>query len=366
LHGTIAEVRERMDAYDAMGSARVLGELIDDLSNWYVRRGRRRYWKAEDDADKTAAYWTLYEALVTMAGLLAPFIPFTAEAIYLNLAAPYASGGAAVSVHLTDYPVADARARDLELETEMAACRRLVSLGRAARNRTQIRTRQPLPVVVVSGAKMSPEVEALFAEEINVKRVEYDEEPGRYLQYLVKPNYERVGPRFGRLTPDIGGALTAADGAAVARQVASGAKVTLQLGRGQEEVTLDPEDIVVRTEEREGFAVEREGQLQVALSTAVSEELLLEGLARELVNRVQRMRKDAGFDVSDRVEATIAATGDLLKATQAHRDHIAREILATRLEVVAACEAPSGETRGYRQELEVEGDPLTVVLRRLR
>jgi len=379
INGTIAEVRERMDSFDAMGSARVLGVLIDDLSNWYVRRGRRRYWKAEDDADKAAAYWTLYEALVTLARMLAPFIPFVAEAIYLNLAAPRAEGDLALSVHLTDYPLADASLRDEPLEEEMETCRRLVSLGRAARNRAQIRTRQPLSRIVASGASLRPEVETLLTDELNVKAVEYDEEPGRYVSYLVRPNFEAVGPRFGRLTPAIAAALSASDGAEVARLVSAGVDVKLTVA--EETVTLHPGEVVVRTEEREGFAVERDGQLQVALSTERSRKLLLEGLSRELVNRVQRMRKDAGFDVSDRVEARIAAAGDLLDAARAYSEHIAREVLAVKLDVdalpasdeAAACAESCSESGAgprdagvYCQRLEVEGYPLAVALRRVR
>jgi isoleucyl-tRNA synthetase len=388
LHGTLGEVRGKLDAYDAMGAARVIADLIDDLSNWYVRRGRKRYWKAEDDADKLAAHWTLYETLVALTQMMAPFVPFVSDSIYTNLA----GAGDGDSVHLTDYPEVDAALRDPRLETEMAFCRRLVGLGRACRNRAAIRTRQPLPEVVVSGARLRPEVEALLADELNVKAVRYDEEPESYVDYELKLNYPVAGPVFGKRVPQVAKALAAYDARKGAALHAAGKPLMLTLtltlapegpegvpgeGGSEETVELAPAYVLVRAQEREGFAVEREGGLQVALSTRVSDDLLLEGLAREVVNRVQRLRKEAGYNVSDRITAMLGAEGDLRRAAERHTEHIAREILATSLEVVATADlAETGKGAGgvqgvesengiYRQRLEVDGDPLTVVLRRL-
>ncbi len=357
LAGATAELRARMDAFDATGSARLVADLIDDLSNWYVRRGRKRYWKADDDQDKAAAHWTLYEALTRIVKLMAPFVPFITETIWKSLRLP----GEPESVHLCDYPEADQAAMDKGLETEMAACRRLVGLGRAARNRAQIRTRQPLPELVVSGAGLGPEVEALLIEELNVKQVRYDEQAASYVTYTLRPNFETVGPKLGKLTPQVARALSGMDPAAVAAQVAAGAKVRVAIGG--EDVELEPGDIVVRTQEREGYAVERDSGMQVALSTEVSERLLWEGLAREVVNRIQRARKEAGFEVSDRIEAVIGAGGPLRAAIEAHRAHIAREVLADKL-VAAGLDEVSGADDAYRTELEVDGDALVVRLRR--
>ena len=356
LAGVTGEVRTRMDAFDGTGSARVLNEFIDDLSNWYVRRGRKRYWKAEDDQDKTAAHWALYEVLEALSRLLAPFIPFLAEHIYQGLRRP----DDPTSVHLCEYPNPAETARDLDLEAEMAVCRRLVGLGRAARNRTQIRTRQPLPELVVSGARLGRETETQLLEELNVKAVRYDETPGHYVDYQVKLNFETVGPRYGRQTPQIAKALGELDPAEAAATASAGESLRLAAGL-DEPVELVPSDLVVRTLDREGFAVEREGQIQVALSTAVSEKLLWEGLAREVVNRIQRARKDAGFEVSDRIVAHLVATGTLHQAIDAHRGHIAREVLGDPLELVEEL-PPVGE--GYQAAMDIESESLALRLER--
>jgi len=364
------DVRQRMDTFDATGSARLLADLLDDLSNWYVRRGRKRYWKAEDDQDKVAAHWTLYEALVTTVKLLAPFVPFITEAVYQDLRQP----GEPESVHLCDYPVAAAGVADPALETEMATCRRVVSLARAARNRAKIRTRQPLPELVVSGARLGPATESLLMDELNVKQVRYDEQAGSYVSYVVRLNFESVGPKLGRQTPLAAKSLAALEPGAVAALVAAGRPVTVNLAAGGDgaaaaEVELAPADILVRSQEREGFAVERDGGVQVALSTVVSEELLWEGLAREVVNRIQRARKEAGFAVADRIEAQLGADGALRQALAAHGAQVAREVLADAFVVGSPADvtAPTdeGDAATYHATLDVDGDTLVVRLRRI-
>jgi isoleucyl-tRNA synthetase len=361
LTALTAESRARLDGFDATGTARLMAEFIDDLSNWYVRRGRKRYWKAEDDQDKSAAHWTLFEALRTLTKLMAPIVPFVTEHIYQALRLP----GEPLSVHLCDYPAADEALRDIALETQMATCRRLVGLGRAARNRTQIRTRQPLPEIVVSGARLGAEVEAQLLEELNVKAARYDDQAGSYVSYQLKLNFERVGKRLGKLTPAAAKALGELDAATVAARVTAGHAVELALA--DEQVRLEPADVVVRTQEREGFAVERDGALQIALSTAVSPELLWEGLAREVINRIQRARKDAGLEVADRIVAHLATRGTLGQALAAHRAHIAREVLADELtlaETAAGAGGCCGPADAYRADLDVEGEQLTVLLAR--
>lgn len=361
LEALVAECRTRMDGFDATGATRLMAEFIDDLSNWYVRRGRRRYWKAEDDQDKSSAHWTLFEALRTLAKLMAPVVPFITEHIYQALRLP----DEPLSVHLATYPEPGLAQRDLDLETAMATCRRLVGLGRAARNRSGIRTRQPLPEIVVSGARLDPDTEAQLLEELNVKSVRYDDQAGDYVSYQAKLNFERAGKRLGRLVPPVARALGELDPAMVAARVAAGAGVTV--AAGEEQVALEAADIIIRTQERGGFAVEREGPLQVAISTQVSEELLWEGLAREVTNRIQRARKEAGLRVTDRIAVRLAAQGALAQALAVHRAHIAREVLADQLTVTGPPLAPAGaeqevEGGAYRAELDIEGDRLGVVL----
>ena len=359
LTALTAELREGMDAFDATGSARLLAEFIDDLSNWYVRRGRKRYWKAADDQDKIAAHWTLYEALCTLVRLMAPFAPFITEHLYQSLRRP----DEPISVHLCDYPVADPALRDTDLETETAACRRLVGLGRAARNRSGIRTRQPLSEIVVSGARLGPAVEAQLAEELNVKAVRYDDQAADYVTHALKPVFPKLGPRLGKLVPAIAKALAAyapGEASAAADRLAAGRKLSLTVA-GQT-VELAPEEVEVRVTEREGFAVEADAGLQGALATVVSEELLWEGLAREVINRIQRARKDADYAVADRIDVRLACGGVLRRAIEAHREHIAGEVLAERLDL---CDSPAelGGDDGdgvYAARWDVEGEPLAV------
>jgi isoleucyl-tRNA synthetase len=343
----------------------LLADLIDELSNWYVRRGRKRYWKAEDDQDKASAHWTLYEALTTCVKLLAPFVPFITEAIYQGLRLP----GEPESVHLCDFPAAAAGTADPALETEMAACRRVVSLARAARNRAKIRTRQPLPELVVSGTTLGPATEALLMDELNVKQVRYDEQAGSYVSFVVRLNFEAVGPKLGRLTPQVAKAVAALDPAAVAARVAAGGPVTVTVvepSGAATEIELAASDLLVRSQERDGFAVERDAGVQVALSTAVSEQLLWEGLAREVVNRIQRARKEAGFAVADRIEAILGAEGALRQALEVHAAQVAREVLADRLTVLEPAGVPAAGTddQWYQASLDVDGDALVVRLRR--
>jgi isoleucyl-tRNA synthetase len=277
-------------------------------------------------------------------------------------------------VHLCDYPVAAAGVADPALETEMATCRRVVSLARAARNRAKIRTRQPLPELVVSGARLGPATESLLMDELNVKQVRYDEQSGSYVSYVVRLNFESVGPKLGRQTPLAAKSLAALEPGAVAALVAAGRPVTVNLAAGGDgaaaaEVELAPADILVRSQEREGFAVERDGGVQVALSTVVSEELLWEGLAREVVNRIQRARKEAGFAVADRIEAQLGADGALRQALAVHGAQVAREVLADAFVVGSPADvtAPTdeGDEATYHATLDVDGDTLVVRLRRI-
>ncbi len=309
LTGTTEEVRTALDAYDVTTAARALTVFVDDLSNWYVRRSRRRFWKAAADQDKDQAYATLHHVLRSTAKLMAPFTPFLAEQVYRDLTGTGGEGpeGAEVagraepdSVHLCDYPRPDPRLRDTALEAGMEAARRLVAMGRAARGRAGIKTRQPLPELVAGGlsAEQRQSVAALadlLADELNVKECRLD-------------------------------------------------------GAGPE------------AEPGPGWVAESAGGLWVTLRTEVSADLRLEGLARELVNRIQRARREAGLEVADSVELTYLAAGDLARAAARHADYIRLETLAERFEPGAADVAP-GEGH-VRQEWAVEGESFVLWLRR--
>ncbi len=240
LHLLVKKVTAELDAYDAFAAGRAIADFVDELSNWYVRRSRRRFWKSEADADKIAAYLTLNECLVTLCKLLAPFTPFLAEELYQNLVAER-SPEAPESVHLVDWPVADEALIDEDLSFRMAVARQVVNLGRAARNAAQIKTRQPIEVAVVAcGGRQRAAVESLaavVAEELNVKALEYVDSASELVSYVVKPNYRTLGPKFGKNMPAVAAAVAALPADETGDRVGSGRSVT---------VTVDGQGVRVR------------------------------------------------------------------------------------------------------------------------
>ncbi|HMC79685.1 MAG TPA: class I tRNA ligase family protein, partial [Acidimicrobiia bacterium] len=356
LHDTIREVTDALENYDALAGGRRLDTFVDDLSNWYVRRSRRRFWRsgdAGDGGDKASAYATLHECLVTVAKLTAPFTPFIAEEIFTNLAR-------AESVHLEDWPAYDEALIDQQLLDRMGLARQLVALGRAARAKAKVKTRQPLPraLAVVPAAERT-EVAALsrlVAEELNVKELELVESLEQLVHYSVKPNFRALGPRFGPRMPTIAAALAGLgpDEIRVLReQVAAGEPVTV--GVDDETLTLDGTDLDVRAEKREGYEVEHEGPYGVALDVEVTPELRAEGLAREVVRAVQDARKEAGLDIADRIGLYLEGGGELADAIAAHEAWILGEVLAT--ERLAE---PSNSGEAFAKVADIEGEPLTI------
>lgn len=312
LQLTVRTVTERLDAYDVTAAGRAIGEFVDELSNWYVRRSRRRFWKGEDDEDKKAAHSTLYECLVTVTKLTAPFTPFIAEALYQNLVVN-ANPEAAESVHLSDWPEYEEALVDRELSGQMRAARRVVGLGRAARNAAAIKTRQPLREVVVvnessdGDAGFEGGVEALreiILDELNVKELNFGKAED-VVSYDLKPNLGVVGPKYGRLVPGLRSALAGAPPEVRAR-AATGEGVSVSVDG--EEIELSPEELLVEPTEREGYALEREGGLSVALSTELDPELVDEGLVRELVHKVQNLRREKGFEIEESVAVGLSGS----------------------------------------------------------
>ncbi|MDQ7794975.1 MAG: isoleucine--tRNA ligase [bacterium] len=359
LQTVTAGVRQSLDQYEVTTGARLLAELVDDLSNWYVRRGRKRYWKAGADQDKVFAYQTLWEVLTTLARLLAPYLPFLAEEMHGRLARPADPQGP-VSVHLTEYPEVDPTLVDRDLEEAMALLREYVGLGRAARNRANVRTRQPLPELVLLGpaaetGRLEQLIE-LLRDELNVKAVSFREDTGEYLTVVLRPRFDRLGPRYGSLAQGIPAALA---GLAPRQAVAGLEAGALTLRVDGREVVLGPEDVEVRLDERPGYSVERGNGRAVALRLDISDELMLEGLAREMVNRIQRLRKEAGFAVEDHIDTYCRAGGDLARAIRAHGAYLSRETLSRRLDVG---DIPAVD---HRQQLEIEGHPVEVGLKRV-
>jgi isoleucyl-tRNA synthetase len=339
LNRTAAAVIEAMDRYDNFAACGRLNEFVEGLSNWYVRRSRDRFWSGEKSADKLDAYWTLYECLLTAAKLVAPFIPFTAEALWQNLAVEEFRGRAVDSVHLCDYPAPQTEAIDDELSPRMALVREIVSLGRSARMGARLKVRQPLSrvEVVLVDPNQQPWLEehaGLIAEELNVKRVEYARNADQYVSYTVLPDLKRLGPRLGKRLPAVRKALSEADGAGLLRQLDAEGRVTLRLPDGP--VVLDSNDIQVRMQAKEGWAAAHGRACVVVLATELTTELILEGLAREMVRVIQDHRKERGCQFTDRIRVgVVTKSEDLLTALKQFGEYVCRETLAVELQTEA-------------------------------
>ncbi len=357
LNQVVAQVSDCLENYDAYGATLVVEPLLEDLTNWYVRRSRRRFWKSEQDADKDAAYSTLYQVLTTLCRLLAPMVPFVAEVMYQNLVRSV-DPDAPESVHHTDWPQANAALVDEDLLSRMALARQVVALGHSARNSQNIKLRQPLASALVhmeSGAGgLDEELMALVRDELNVKQVSFVSDASELVTYRLLPDNKVLGPRFGRRFPALRAQLAAQEPMAAVKRLR--ADLPLHLEVEGEEVELAPDEVLVRDEPREGLAVVSERGLTVAVDTVLTPDLVAEGLAREVVRRVQNLRKEAGLDLDDRIVATYQAEGDLAGAIDAWRDFIAAETLSVELRAgPAEGDATVGEDRvgGHRLVLGV-------------
>jgi isoleucyl-tRNA synthetase len=331
---------------------------VDELSNWYVRRSRRRFWKGEDDQDKKAAHSTLYECLVTVAKLTAPFTPFVAEALYQNLVVNV-DEAAPESVHLADWPEYREELVDRGLSERMSAARRVVGLGRAARNTAAIKTRQPLREVVVvdeasDGSRIREGVESLreiVLDELNVKELDFGETED-VVAYDLKPNLGVVGPKYGRLVPALRAALAEAP-AEVGARAAAGESVSVSVDG--EEITLSPEELLVEPRQREGYALEREGGLSVALRTELDPDLVDEGLVRELVHRVQNLRREKGFEIEESIRVGLSGNRRISTLLEDRwGDYFRAEVLARELDLDA------GTPDGGFESVTVDGEALWV------
>jgi len=363
LNQVVERVTAELEDSDYYGASGAVAVFIDDLTNWYVRRSRRRFWKSEHDSDKGAAYATLYHVLVKLARLLAPFTPFFTEAIYQNLVRSVYPQ-ALESIHHTRWPQADAFAVDAALLDEMALSRQVASLGLGARNSANIKVRQALSKAMAYAGKMGslrPELVEIVTDELNVKTFEFVEEPHRLVNYRVLPENKLLGPRFGAQFPKVRTALTAEDPSVVAERVLAGLPVTLTVD-GQT-VELSPEEVVVLTEPAAGLAVASERGITVAVDANLTRELRAEGLAREVVRRVQAMRKEAGFNIDDRIETFFQFHGkqELLgEVMQDWSGYICAETLSTAL---VESELPED---AYLETHQIEGDSVRLGVRKVK
>ena len=336
VEATVAEVTAALEDYQPLPGARAIGALIDELSNWYVRANRRRFWRTDpsiDAADTLSAQAALHGALTTISLLLAPFCPFLAEKMWRELSGADEAG----SVHLAPWPEADVAAIDPELETAMELARRLVSLGRSARAHAGVRVRQPLRRALAALPPDSPPLlEDLVAEELNVDKVERVDRMSDLVSFELAPNYRLLGPRLGEAVKEVRPALARADAAALVDELERQGSVHLELAGGV--VELGPDEIEVRVKGKEGFAVSREGAAAVALDLDIDDELRKRGLLRDVTRQVQSLRREAGLELSDRIMLKLGGLDDV----RSDAGSIAREVLATSVEFVPADDAPKG------------------------
>jgi isoleucyl-tRNA synthetase len=346
LQATIEVVGERMDDYDTTSAGRAIDAFVEDLSNWYVRRSRRRFW----DGDP-AAFSTLWRCLVEVSKLLAPLTPFVADEIYDNL------DGFEPSVHLCDFPVGRAEWRDLDLERDVRVLREAIELGRAARAHAKVKVRQPLSeaVIVAAGAERSAleRFEGQLLDELNIKRVRFVSEAEELGRWELKPNYRSLGPRFGKRMPQVAEAVAALDAQSAAATLRGGGSVGVMIDGHDHELAADDVQLVLQP--LEGYQVERAGTHAVALELALDDELRREGLAREVVHAVQAARKQAGLEVQDRIELSLGGDDGLIAAARAHEAELARETLALQVDYNAGDGAAAAT---------VDGRPLRIAVRR--
>ena len=326
LRATVAVVGERMDDFDCTTAGRAIADFVEELSNWYVRLSRRRFWEGD-----RAAFKTLRACLIDVAKMLAPFTPFLADEIYRNLV----GGDESTSVHLADFPTAEAGLADPELETAMDAVRRTVELGRAARAQAKAKVRQPLrrAVIVASdGERAAIEARAdLVTAELNVKELDFVSDTSELVSYSVKPNYRTLGPRFGKNMPQVAAAVAALDAAHVADVLARGGAVGIAIDGTDH--TLVEADLTMALQPLEGYEVEAEAGHAVALQLELDDELRREGLAREIVHAVQIARKDAGLEITDRIALGLSGDADLLAVAREHQAYVSGEVLATSVDL---------------------------------
>ncbi len=333
LNQTIRTCTAALDDYDAKKAGEAIESLIDQLSNWYVRRNRRRFWKSTDTEDKRSAYLTLHECLVVAAKLMAPFAPFLAEHVYQNLVRSL-DKGAPLSVHMSAWPEVDGSYDDDALLHDIGVVQKVVGLARTARGQSGVRTRQPLSRLLVhtpddSARKAVEDHKEQILEELNVKSIEFIEREEGLVSYRIKPNLPRLGKErgLGKELPLIRAELAKADPADVAHTVASGESVIISIPSGDLELT--GEDLIIESESAKGYACGADAGYLTALDTSLTDELLREGIARELIRTVQESRKQAGLEVSDRIVLGVSGSKGVEDALEEFKDYLMSETLAT-------------------------------------
>ncbi|MBQ4611418.1 MAG: class I tRNA ligase family protein, partial [Clostridia bacterium] len=349
LNTLVGKVEGYLDELKMTEAGREMQLFMDDLSNWYVRRCRERYWGKDMTADKEAAYMTLYTVLNTMTLISAPFIPFMAEEMYQNIVRTV-DKNAPESVHLCDWPKADASFINPELEANMAAVLDIVVLGRSARNSANIKNRQPIGTMYVQGSKLPDMYVSIIADELNVKKVEFVDDASSFITYRVKPQLKTLGPRYGKILPKIN-AYLAGEGIGNAVVAAHNAGENYKFELEGTQVLLSREDVLVSTEQSAGFVAVSEHDLSVVLDTNLTAELIDEGFVREIVSKVQTMRKEAAFEVTDHIALYHDGSARIEEIFAKYGEEIASDTLADSVAKGAA---------GFTKEWDINGETVTL------
>lgn len=354
LNTLVKSVDTGLETYKITEPARAMQEFVDELSNWYVRRSRERFWGKDMPQDKINAYMTLYTVLVTMSKLAAPFVPYIVESIYANLVKNF-DKNAPESVHLTDYPVANEAWIDKDLEANMDMVLQIVVKGRAARNTANIKNRQPIGTMYVKAEQELPEmfVETI-ADELNIKNVVFTQDTDNFTGYNLKPQLRTLGPKYGKLVPKIGQYLAQCDGSAYVAEFKAGNTVTFEV-EGTE-VTLAEGDVLVETTEKAGFVTEGDLKVTVVLDTNLTEELIEEGFVREIVSKIQTMRKEADFQVTDRIKVYVMGNTKVAEVAARNADMIKGDVLAD--------DIIFDKTEGYTKEWNINGEKVTLAVQK--
>ena len=350
LHQLVRRVDDDLCAYRIPEPARAITEFVDDLSNWYVRRCRERFWGKGMDDTKEAAFVTLYTVLVTLAKVIAPFVPFMAEEMYQNLVRSV-DPSAPESVHLCDFPAADESLIDESLNTQMSALLSVVGLGRACRAAANLKVRQPLSTLYVKGTSFDEAFSALAEDELNVKKVVFTDDARAFTTYNLKPQMRTLGPKYGKLLGRIGQHLKEMDGNDVVDAFNRGEDVSFTLDGT--EVTLSKDDVLTEATQKPGFAAQMEGEVTVVVDCNLTPELIAEGYQREMVSKLQNMRKDAGFEVSDRIHVRYQAADELSQALEEGRAFIMQSVLAQSLTREESLEGKRWDINGQEAVLDI-------------
>ena len=355
LNTTVQAVDNDLANYKIPEAARALQEFVDEMSNWYVRRSRERFWAKGMEQDKINAYMTLYNALVTIAKTAAPMIPFMTEDMYQNLVRSV-DKDAPESIHLCDFPTVNEAWIDKDLEADMKELLEIVVLGRACRNTANIKNRQPIGTMYVKAEKKMGEFYTdIIADELNVKEVKFADDVESFISYSFKPQLRTVGPKYGKLLGGIRQALTDINGTAAMNELRTNGVLKLDINGN--DVELTEEDLLIETAQTEGYVSESDGETSVVLDTNLTPELIEEGFVREIISKIQTMRKEAGFEVMDKIVVYAHGNDKIQEVMKAHEDEIKSEVLADEMVL--------GQTDGYVKEWNINKEAVTMGVKKL-